>query len=225
MTTRLWYLTRYHFWPLIDDAGDSGRLVTFPARAPLFGEADPSERALILKSGHVRIRKELTELGVQTVEVVNPGEVVGVTRSDLPASSPESAETMDPVEAYAFTQAELAERAAIRPLPPSTATARSLLHIHRIEVPMDQMLFQPIETRLARTLRLLAERYPDSRDPSGRAIALKLPAWMLADLVESNRELVLLTLGEWLRGGILARTRGRLVIRDPDALQRAAAGA
>lgn len=225
MPMRLWYLTRYHFWPLVDEEQDSTRLRVFAARSPVFEPADCEERAIILKRGHVRIRSTLPELGLQTVEVVNPGEIVGLSNAQGATDAEDVAEVMDEMEGYVFRPAELKERMARSPLPPSASTARTLLRIHRIEVPMSEMLFQALETRLARVLQMLAEKHPAPARPGEQAIALKLPAWQLADLVESNRELVRLTLDRWEHQGTVSVRGGRIVLRDAEALRRVAAGA
>lgn len=225
MPMRLWYLTRYHFWPLVDEEQDAPRLRVFHARSPLFDQTVGEERAIILKRGHVRIRSRLPELGLQTVEVVNPGEIVGLSQSQSAQEAEDIAEVMDEMEGYVFRPAELEERMARSPLPPSASTARSFLRIHRIEVPMSQMLFQTLETRLARVLQMLAESHPAPGNPGEQAIALKLPAWQLADLVESNRELVRLTLDRWEQKGTVSVRGGRIVLRDAEALRRVAAGA
>ncbi len=225
MPLRLWYVTRFHLWQLIDTEGDAHRLRTLTPRAPLFDESADTEQALVLKSGHVRIQKELPGMGLRTVEVVNPGEVVGLVNTRTERSGLEAAEVMDEAEAYVFPRRELMERAMRNPLPPSWAMIRATLQLRRVEIPAEKVLFRTIEARVAHVLRTIAERHPGSSDGSCRSIGPKLATWKLADLSQTNREVVRLMLDHWAGSGVVCWRGGRIVLTGEDALASLAEGA
>ena len=76
-----------------------------------------------------------------------------------------------------------------------------------------EQVFLPMPSRLARKLLYL------TADPGGGPAELHLSQAELAEFVGATREAVSKTLGMWKRAGVIAATRGGVVIRDRAALQ------
>ncbi|KUJ85639.1 Crp/Fnr family transcriptional regulator [Ruegeria marisrubri] len=82
---------------------------------------------------------------------------------------------------------------------------------------LNEQVFLPMPTRLARKLLLLSGKQGDPND------RIRLSQSELAEFVGATREAVSKTLSAWRREGVVEASRGGLVIRDFDALGRLAA--
>lgn len=77
---------------------------------------------------------------------------------------------------------------------------------------LEDRAFEPVAVRLARRLLALADI------PRGHAHELRLSQAQLADHVGATREAVARVLSGWRRDGLVDLARGRIVLRDPEAL-------
>lgn len=84
---------------------------------------------------------------------------------------------------------------------------------------VEDVLFRSLEVRLAKTLLQLAEG-ADRTEPRNAAIDLHLSQHELATMAGGSRESVNKQLQVWQRAGLIALSRGSIMIRDAAALER-----
>lgn len=188
---------------------------TVPKGTVLFRPGEAAQGFVILLSGRVEVN--LTgptgrEIMLYSVE---PGETCIQTTLGLIGDELYTGEAMVAAEARIV----LIPRGLFgRLLDEDGSFRRAVLHafarrMHDVTRLLERVAFGRVEVRLARTLLDLAEH--------DRVEATQAD---LAARIGSAREVVTRRLDAWARSGIVATDRGRVDIRDPEALRQLAAG-
>ncbi len=214
-TTDIW---NEHFPALADDRDpalqrlrSSARLVQLPAGTPVFTTSGTCENYLLVVSGRVRVEL-LAASGRQIVLYhVEAGQSCVLTTSCLLAGKPYPAEGLTETDVSALVIGRavfdelIEESAAFRQFVFATFSARLAAIIAKIE----DVAFEPIDTRLARALIDI-----DHSDNGIRTTHQELAAE-----IGTAREVVSRHLKAFEAKGWVRLNRGEITILDPAALQ------
>ena len=196
---------------------------THRTRDSIFMEGDPARWFCVVKSGRVKILRHSRTGKDVVLELLGPGEIFGgvavIEKRPYPASAQATEATVvlkipaDPVIA-------LAERH------PAFIKEMALMIGRRLRAAHDSvasLAVDPVEARLAATLRRLATR-EGTRSDKGVTLPFHLTRQSLADMTGTTVETTIRILSRWLRDGILDEDGGRLVLSDWDGLTALAEG-
>lgn len=176
----------------------------------------------LLEQGLVRIYR-LSESGLETtLGYVRPGEVFGELAAfgDYPRES--FAQASERAIVWKIPRQVFQPLVASRPRLGFHITKQIGERLKRIESRVENLVFRDVHARVILTLLELAEGFGERR-PDG-AVSLQVPLTQaeLATLVGSTRQSVNASLRELDQAGLLARDGRTLVLRDLEALGRAA---
>lgn len=196
---------------------------THRARDEIFMEGDAARWLYLVRSGHVKIMRH-TKTGKDVVlELLGPGEIFGgvavIEKRAYPASA-QATELTVVLKIPAEPVIALAERH------PAFIKEMALMIGRRLRAAHDSvasLAVDPVEARLAATLRRLATR-EGTRGDKGVTLPFHLTRQSLADMTGTTVETTIRILSRWLRDGILDEDGGRLVLSDWDGLTALAEG-
>lgn len=195
------------------------RLVPYPAGAEIFSKGVAGDSMMAVLKGHVRISAPSAEGKEVIFNIMGPGEVFGEI-----ALLDGDERTAD---AVAMTDCELltVDRRSFLPLlerrPDLCIRLLVLLceRLRRTDEQVEDALFRHLESRLAKGLLRLASEHGTGERGALR-IGFELSQGELASIVGGSRESINKHLRAWQRRGIIDLERGRIVIRDVEALRR-----
>jgi CRP/FNR family transcriptional regulator, cyclic AMP receptor protein len=208
----------YLFSRLDDDEADAilayARLVPYASGTEIFAKGDAGDSMMAVLSGRVRISATSIDGRDVVFNIMGPGEVFGEI-----ALLDGGERTAD---AVAMTPCELlvVDRRSFLPIlerRPDLGIRLMVLLCERLRLTDEQVedaLFRHLENRLAKALLRLAAQHG-----SGERIDLGLSQGELASIAGGSRESINKHLGAWQRAGIIVLDRGRIAIRDIDALK------
>lgn len=218
-----WYLKDYPYTTLLEPDEDArARSCLAPGEPWNPADHGDGECAFIITCGHLRIREDDDEQGPLTVEVLNPGEIIGVLADGMPGAL-ESVAAMDRCEGYWLTRTVLARRAATKKLPPIIVTRKTALRTWRFATHPSDLLFRSIQARLAGALIDSAERFPSPLVRGKRRLVVPLCGYHLADLAGASLEMTHRELKALETLGFIGRAGGKIAIHDASALRQVAA--
>ena len=208
----------YLFSRLEDEEADAilahARIVPYRAGAEIFGKGAPGDSMMAVLKGRVRISAPSLDGKEVVFNIMGPGEVFGEI-----ALLDGGERTAD---AVAMTACELlvVDRRSFLPVlhrRPDLGIRLMVLLCERLRLTDEQVedaLFRHLENRLAKALLRLATHHG-----SGESIDLGLSQGELASIAGGSRESINKHLRAWQREGVIALDRGRIVIRDIEALR------
>jgi CRP-like cAMP-binding protein len=180
---------------------------------------DPGSSMMAVLRGRVRISSVSSDGKELTLNVINPGEVVGEIA--LLDGEPRSADAT----AIEDTLLLVVERRHFLPfLRQNEDLYLRLLavlcrRLRRTSMALEEIALFDLPVRLARVLLKLGDDY-GRPTPQGTRIELKLSQRDLSNLVASSRESVNKQLRTWREAGVVHFEEGLLVLRRPAELHR-----
>lgn len=214
-------------WPFLEGVPeeDRRRLLAattrrrFARREVLFHEGDPGDTVHLVDRGRVAVRVTTPRGDVATLRVRGAGEVIG----ELALLHDASRRTAT-VVALERTETLTLHRDAFGDLRRRHPSVDDFLvsvladEVRRLSSLLVEALYVPVETRVVRRLVDLAGDYT-----SGEAAAeIPLTQEDLASLAGTSRATVNKVLGGLERDGVVTGARGRITVRDLEALRRRA---
>lgn len=196
------------------------------ARAPLrtvttgqvvYSPAQPLQSLFIVKRGRVRLYRVTPDGRTVTNAVLEPGAVFGDMEPLALRMRDNWAEALEPTELCLMSRADVRELLFADPRIALRIAEALSTRIDELEQRLTDLGSKTIDERLASMLCALARREPGA--------PIKLTHQQLASLVGASRERVTTALGEFLREDLVAVRRGKISIRDIEALRRYADGA
>lgn len=183
----------------------------------VYSQAQPVTALFILKTGRVRVFRVAEDGRALTMAILEPGAVfgemllVGQQMYDNYAEAIEDSTicqlTAEEVERYLLADPRIAVRIS-RLLGEQVA---------RLEDRLLDLALRPLSARAAKTLLALAEAAPEPR--FGPAPPLRLTHEQLAGLLGATREATSKTMADFAAHGLIRQGRGRIVVKDTDALR------
>lgn len=180
-------------------------------------QGDAVTSLFLVTAGAVRLSAVTTRGREVVVALLGPGDIFGEVGL-LGGCSPVEARAIGEAEIVALPIGTLRDLIDRHP-----ATAEELLRLiaarlHRTSGALRDALDGDLRTRLSRRLHDLAREHGA---PEADGIRLRVPLTQeeLARMVGATREAVNRTLGSLADRGLLLRSGGSIVIRDPEALE------
>lgn len=207
----------------LDDAA-RGRLIAtsrprrFRARETVCHEGDPGDSFHIVVSGRLAVHVT-TPLGhIATLSLLGPGDTFGeLALLDPAARRTATVVAVEEAHTLCLTRAQLDELRQHHPEIDRFITETLAGYVRRLTVMVVEALYLPVDARIARRLAHLASIY--ARDNGSAEIRLTQDD--LASMAGTTRATTNKVLQELAVRGVLSLRRGRIVVRDRGALDRA----
>jgi len=188
-----------------------------PAGRFLFLEGDPAEGLYVLLDGYVKVIQSDLSGEEAIVQMVGPGEPLGLVALFADQPYPASAQTMTPCQVLWIPGAVF--RAFLLHHPEVALRILRLLaeRLHEAHRRLLEVSALRVERRLARVLVRLAARL-GRRTAEGIELALPMSREELAALCGTRLHTVSRLLNRWQRAGWVRLGRRRILLRQPHAL-------
>jgi CRP-like cAMP-binding protein len=184
----------------------------------VFQKGDTGSFMMAVLSGRVRISAVNADGKEITLNVINPGEVLGeIALLDGQPRSADATATED-------TLLLVVERRYFLPFLNNNQTLTSRLlavlceKLRSTSLALEQIALFDLETRLARLILKLAADY-GRPGADGTRIEMKLSQRDISNLVAASRESVNKQLAIWRDSGVLSIEDGRIIVRRSEDLQ------
>ena len=206
----------------VDELLDRSKVVEFKSNEEIFHQGDQPDQLYIVLSGRVAILMRSNDGKEAIVRLIEAGESLGeiAILDGQPRTATARAESSK-------TQLLRIDREEVESFLTSTPDAMLRLlklmaeRLRLTTESLEDMLFLPLQQRIAKLLLGLASRYGVDTD-SGVRIDVKLPQRVVAEMVGATRESVNMQMLEWDKAEILQRSRGSITILDIEALDQVA---
>ncbi|MCX6390645.1 MAG: Crp/Fnr family transcriptional regulator [Solirubrobacterales bacterium] len=191
---------------------------SFPAGTAIFREGDSGESCYVIASGHARAIGEHGDGRSITLASFGPGDLFGeLSLFDAEVRSA-TVETLDEVEVLAILGSDLRPLIIANPelgIGLASALARRLRDSNRR---IARRSFQTVQGRVAAALSELVEQ-ARSEGAEGGPIELVTTQTEIAQLAGTSRESASRFIADLARAGVIEQGRGRVIIKDPEALE------
>jgi CRP/FNR family transcriptional regulator, cyclic AMP receptor protein len=192
---------------------------TLEAGAVVFREGDASDTAYVVRSGHARAIREHPDGRSITLANFGPGDIFGELAMFDDERRSATVETFESTELIAILGGDM--RRLLREHPHIAVKLLAALgrRLRDTNERLARQSFQTVQSRVASVLSQLVKAARAEGAPAGDVLITSTQA-ELAHLAGSSRESASRFLAVLERAGIITQGRGRLVVHDPDALER-----
>jgi CRP/FNR family transcriptional regulator, dissimilatory nitrate respiration regulator len=187
----------------------------------LFEEGAPCHGLFIIADGAIEVRQISLRGREQVFHSEGPGAALGEAPLFDRRGYIASAVAIAPTRALFVPRADVFDLCRRRPAVALAILEVMAQRVRRFASLVSDLAFRPIPARLARYLGDTAVSYPVA---PGTELDLRLTQAQLAARLGTVRELVARALSQLEESGVIARKRGRIVIRDPNRLAALARG-
>ena len=190
----------------------------FAAGETVFREGDHSNTCYIVRSGHARAIREHSDGRQIALATFGPGDIFGELAMFDDEERSASIEAIDAVDALAILGPDMRRLMLQRPEIAVALAAALARRLRATNERLSSQSFQTVQSRVATVLSQLVEqaRAEGVEDEEVPITATQVDVAMLAG---SSRESASRFLASLERAGVISQGRGRLVVRDPDALR------
>jgi CRP-like cAMP-binding protein len=183
----------------------------FLAKEVLFLEGEPGDTLHFVVSGRVAVRA-LTPSGENaTFALMGPGQALGemaLLRKSMTRSA--SAYALEDVETRALHRDDFFRLCDAQPAVERVLVSVLAARVDRLSHHLMDALYRSVEERVARRLLETARLYPDAGD----GLVLPLTQQDIASLAGTTRPTANIVLNDLQALGVVALSRGKVVIRD-----------
>jgi len=219
----IWHMKRLNFFPAISDADmeallRDNPLQTFKKGQPIYIAGQSANAMYLLKEGHVRMTRLAPEGRSLILDILNPGDVFG---EQALAGIDQRSETADAMPDCVICPVPIPVMEGLLKQNPDMALQLTKIigfRRHQIEMKIESLIFCTVPVRLARTLLMLANRYPGQTQKGFRYVKLRITHRELGELIGANREIVTATLNKFERDGLISFVRRWTVLHDEDRI-------
>jgi CRP/FNR family cyclic AMP-dependent transcriptional regulator len=185
----------------------------------VFREGDASDTCYIIRHGHARAVREHADGRSITLAQFGPGDIFGELAMFDDERRSATVETLEETEALAILGGDM--RRLLRQHPEIAVKLLGALgrRLRETNERLARQSFQTVQSRVAKVLSELVETARAEGDASDEVLITATQA-ELAQLAGSSRESASRFLAVLERAGIINQGRGRLVVKDPAALER-----
>ncbi len=191
----------------------------FAAHEVVFRENDDSDTCYVVRSGHARALREHSDGRQITLAQFGSGDIFGELAMFSTERRSATVEAVDDLEVVAILgndMRSLMGRHAEIAVALVVALGRRLREANER---LARQSFQTVQSRVATVLKNLVDQARTEGADGGDVLVVATQA-EVAQLAGSSRESASRFLAVLERAGIVTQGRGRLVVHDPDALQR-----
>jgi CRP-like cAMP-binding protein len=192
---------------------------SFPAGQVIFREGDASDTCYVVHAGHARAVREHNDGRTITLAHFGPGDIFGELAMFDDERRSATIETLDDVEAVAILGADM--RRLLREHP-DIAVKLVIALGRRLRAANERLArqsFQTVQSRVAGVLGQLV-RQAQREGAAGEDVLVTITQADIAQLAGSSRESASRFLAVLERAGVVTQGRGRIVVHQPDALER-----
>lgn len=190
----------------------------FARREVICHEGDPGDSLFVLESGRVAARVTTRMGDVATLSVMGAGDTFGeLAILDPAARRTATIVALEPTVTLSFPASTIAELRATHPAFDAVIADVLVRMVHRLTALVQEALYIPADTRVARRLTELSELYADG---SGQ-VEITLTQDDVASMAGTSRATVNRVLGELAGKGAVEVARGRIRILDPAVVVKA----
>ena len=201
----------------------AGRRRRFAMRQTIFQKGDPGAFMLLVLSGSVRISIATEDGREATLNVVEPGEMLGEIAVLDGRLRTADAVAAAPVEALVIDRAALRATMAERPAVAAALIEVLCARMRRSSWQVEAMALRDLPGRLALLLLGLADERGAALSDAGGGefvrIARPPSQSEMGRLIGASREGVNRQLRAWVRDGLIDCPKGAIVLRDLQALR------
>ena len=187
----------------------------FPGGTVIFHEGDSGESCYVIRSGHARAVGEHADGRAITLATFGPGDLFGELSLFDAESRSATVEALDDLEAFAILGSDLKPLVGELGLALAASLARRL---RLANARIARRSFQTVQGRVAAAIEELVDK---ARAEGAGAGPVELVATQteIAQLAGTSRESASRFLAELARSGVVEQGRGRIIVRDPGALE------
>lgn len=191
----------------------------FAAGEVVFREGDASDTCYIVKSGRARAVREHADGRSLTLAHFGPGDIFGELAMFDDERRSATVETVENTEAIAILGGDM--RRLLRQHPDISVKLLAALgrRLRETNERLARQSFQTVQSRVAAVLAQLVET-ARAEGAGERDVLIAQTQAELARLAGSSRESASRFLAVLERAGIITQGRGKLVVHDPEALER-----
>jgi CRP/FNR family transcriptional regulator len=192
---------------------------TFPGGQVIFREGDASDTCYVVNSGHARAVREHVDGRTITLAHFGPGDIFGELAMFDDERRSATVETLDDVEALAILGADM--RRLLREHP-DIAVKLVIALGRRLRAANERLArqsFQTVQSRVAGVLGQLV-RQAQREGAGAEDVLVTITQADIAQLAGSSRESASRFLAVLERAGLVTQGRGRVVVHQPEALER-----
>ncbi len=192
---------------------------SFAPQHVIFREGEDSDTCYMVHSGHARALREHTDGRQITLATFGPGDVFGELAMFDDERRSATLQAVDDLEVVAVLGADM--RHLMRRHPDIAVTLAAALgrRLRESNERLARQSFQTVQSRVATVLGQLVERARAEGAGDGPLLVVATQA-ELAQLAGSSRESASRFLATLERAGVISQGRGRLVVHEPEALER-----
>jgi CRP/FNR family cyclic AMP-dependent transcriptional regulator len=191
----------------------------FSPHEVVFRENDDSDTCYVVRSGHARALREHSDGRQITLATFGPGDIFGELAMFSAERRSATVEAIDDLEVVAILgndMRSLMRRHADIAVALVVALGRRLREANER---LARQSFQTVQSRVATVLGDLVRQVQAEGGPDGDVLIVATQA-EVAQLAGSSRESASRFLAVLERAKIVSQGRGRLIVHDPEALQR-----
>jgi len=191
----------------------------FTAGEVVFREGDESDTCYVVRSGHTRAIREHTDGRSITLANFGPGDIFGELAMFDNESRSATIEALENTEAIAILGGDM--RRLLREHPDIAVKLVAALgrRLRETNERLARQSFQTVQSRVAAVLAQLVQAARGEGAGDGDVLITSTQA-DLAQLAGSSRESASRFLAVLERAGIITQGRGKLVVHEPEALER-----
>lgn len=185
----------------------------------VFREGDQSDTCYVIRSGHARAIREHPDGRSITLANFGPGDFFGELAMFDDESRSATVETLDQTEVIAILGGDMRRLLRVHPEISVKLLATLGRRLRETNERLARQSFQTVQSRVATVLaQLVSAARAEGADE--RDVLITSTQADLAQLAGSSRESASRFMAVLERAGIISQGRGKLVVHDPDALER-----
>jgi CRP/FNR family transcriptional regulator len=190
---------------------------SFAAQQVIFREGDESDTCYIVRSGHARAIREHVDGRSLALAHFGPGDIFGELAMFDDERRSATVETLDAVDAIAIAGSDM--RRLLRQHPDIAVKLVIALgrRLRDANERLTRQSFQTVQSRVAVVLDGLV-RQAQSEGAGAGDVLVTITQADIAQLAGSSRESASRFLAVLERAGVITQGRGRITVRDPEAL-------
>jgi CRP-like cAMP-binding protein len=190
---------------------------SFAAQQVIFREGDESDTCYIVRSGHARAMREHVDGRSLALAHFGPGDIFGELAMFDDERRSATVETLDAVDAIAIAGSDM--RRLLRQHPDIAVKLVIALgrRLRDANERLTRQSFQTVQSRVAVVLDGLV-RQAQSEGAGPGDVLVTITQADIAQLAGSSRESASRFLAVLERAGVITQGRGRITVRDPEAL-------
>jgi CRP/FNR family transcriptional regulator len=185
----------------------------------IFREGDASDTCYVVRSGHARAVRENVDGRTLALAHFGPGDIFGELAMFDSERRSATLEALDELDAIAIAGSDMRRLMRLHAEMSANLAIALARRLREANERLSRQSFQTVQSRVAGVLIELVEQ-AQAEGAGQRDVELKVTQAGIAQLAGSSRESASRFLAVLERAGIITQGRGRIVVHDPEALQR-----